>query len=50
MGVIDLVKVVRPALQHAASVAGLLVTTEAMVADTPKNESGAPPMPGGMDF
>jgi chaperonin GroEL len=52
-GVIDPVKVVRTALQDAASVAGLLVTTEAMVAEKPKKETPAPaaPMPGvGMDF
>ena len=51
MGVIDPVKVVRHALQDAASVAGLLITTEAMVADKPeKNGGGAPAMPdmGGM--
>jgi chaperonin GroEL len=50
MGVIDPVKVVRAALQDAASVAGLLVTTEAMVAEKPKKETPAPAMPGGMDF
>ncbi|MGH0274072.1 chaperonin GroEL [Sinorhizobium meliloti] len=50
-GVIDPVKVVRTALQDAASVAGLLVTTEAMVAEKPKKEAPAPAMPGGgMDF
>ncbi|CDX21616.1 60 kDa chaperonin (Protein Cpn60) (groEL protein) (fragment) [Mesorhizobium sp. ORS 3324] len=50
-GVIDPVKVVRTALQDAASVAGLLVTTEAMVAEKPKKEPSVPPMPGGgMDF
>jgi chaperonin GroEL len=51
-GVIDPAKVVRTALQDAASVAGLLVTTEAMVAEKPKKETSAPPMPagGGMDF
>ena len=50
-GVIDPVKVVRTALQDAASVAGLLVTTEAMVAEKPKKETPVPPMPnGGMDF
>jgi chaperonin GroEL len=53
-GIIDPVKVVRTALQDAASVAGLLVTTEAMVAEKP--EKKAPAMPGGaggmgdMDF
>ena len=44
-GVIDPAKVVRTALQDAASVAGLLVTTEAMVAEKPKPKS--PPMPPG---
>ncbi|TWG49819.1 MULTISPECIES: chaperonin GroEL [unclassified Aminobacter] len=49
-GVIDPAKVVRTALQDAASVAGLLVTTEAMIAEKPKKET-APAMPaGGMDF
>ncbi|HUT50863.1 MAG TPA: chaperonin GroEL, partial [Alphaproteobacteria bacterium] len=45
-GIIDPTKVVRTALQDAASVAGLLVTTEAMVAEKPKDD--APGMPGGM--
>ena len=51
-GVIDPTKVVRCALQDAASVAGLLITTEAMVAELPKKDSGHahPPMGGGMDF
>src|SRR6058998_488451 len=44
-GIVDPEKVVRAALQDAASVAGLLVTTEAMVAELPKEP--APPMPGG---
>ena len=44
-GIIDPAKVVRRALQDAASVAGLLITTEAMVAELPKEP--APPMPGG---
>jgi chaperonin GroEL len=46
-GIIDPTKVVRCALQDAASVAGLLITTEAMVAELPKKETAAPPMPGG---
>ena len=46
MGIVDPVKVVRTALQDAASVAGLLVTTEAMIAEAPKKEA-APAMPGG---
>ncbi|MEO6395608.1 MAG: chaperonin GroEL [Devosia sp.] len=45
MGIIDPVKVVRTALQDAASVAGLLITTEAMIAELPKD--AAPPMGGG---
>ena len=48
MGIVDPVKVVRTALQNAASVAGLLITTEAMIAELPKKDSGAPAMPGGM--
>jgi chaperonin GroEL len=54
-GIVDPAKVVRAALQDAASVAGLLVTTEAMVAEAPKKQAPPPPMPGGggmggMDF
>src|SRR6266446_3844929 len=50
-GIIDPTKVVRAALQGAASVAGLLITTEAMVAEVPKKQAAAPAMPGGgMDF
>jgi chaperonin GroEL len=50
-GVIDPVKVVRSALQDAASVAGLLITTEAMIAEKPKKDGPAmPQMPGGMDY
>jgi chaperonin GroEL len=45
MGIVDPVKVVRTALQDAASVASLLITTEAMIAETPKD--AAPAMPGG---
>ena len=47
-GVIDPTKVVRCALQGAASIAGLLITTEAMVAERPKKEAAHAPMPGGM--
>ncbi|MGH6960913.1 MAG: TCP-1/cpn60 chaperonin family protein, partial [Dongiaceae bacterium] len=47
MGIIDPAKVTRLALQNAASVAGLLLTTEAMVAELPKKDE-APAMPGGM--
>src|SRR6187399_1412868 len=53
-GVIDPAKVVRAALQDAASIAGLLITTEAMIAELPKKEHSHAPMPGGgmggMDF
>ena len=45
MGILDPTKVTRTALQNAASVAGLMLTTEAMVAEAPKEDS--PPMPGG---
>jgi chaperonin GroEL len=44
MGILDPTKVTRAALQNAASVAGLIITTEAMVAEIPKEE---PAMPGG---
>ena len=46
-GIIDPTKVVRSALQNAASIAGLLITTEAMVAEKPKKDAGMPAMPGG---
>jgi chaperonin GroEL len=46
-GIVDPAKVVRAALQDAASIAGLLVTTEAMVAEMPKEKSAMPAMPGG---
>jgi chaperonin GroEL len=54
-GIVDPTKVVRIAIQNAASVAALLVTTEAMIADRPKKEAAAPAMPGAggmgdMDF
>ena len=45
MGILDPAKATRSALQHAASVAGLMITTEAMVSEIPQKE--APPMPGG---
>ncbi|MBU4529132.1 MAG: chaperonin GroEL [Hoeflea sp.] len=50
MGIVDPVKVVRTALQDAASIAGLLITTEAMIAELPKKESAGGGMPdmGGM--
>ena len=47
-GIIDPTKVVRTALQDAASVAGLLITTEAMIAEKPEKKAGGGGMPGGM--
>jgi len=47
-GVMDPTKVTRTALQNAASIAALLLTTEAIIADMPeKDKPGMPPMPGG---
>src|SRR5919106_477803 len=51
-GVVDPAKVTRSALQNAASIAALFLTTEAVIAEKPEKEKAAPPMPGGgdMDF
>jgi chaperonin GroEL len=53
-GVVDPTKVTRSALQNAASIAGLLLTTEALVTEVPEKEKAGPPMPpggmGGMDY
>ena len=49
MGILDPTKVTRSALQNAASVAGLLLTTEAMIAELPKDSDDMPAMPGGME-
>ena len=48
MGILDPTKVTRTALQNAASIAGLMITTEAMVAEAPKDDAPAGGMPGGM--
>ena len=48
-GIIDPTKVVRTALQNAASIAGLLLTTDAAVTDAPEPKKAAPQMPGGGD-
>ena len=50
MGILDPAKVTRTALQAAGSVAGMMITTEAMVTDVPKDDTPMPPMPdmGGM--
>jgi chaperonin GroEL len=50
VGIIDPTKVVRTALQNAASIAGLLLTTDAAVIDAPEPKKAAPPMPGGDDY
>src|SRR5688500_12911155 len=47
-GVIDPAKATRTALQNAASIAGLMLTTEAMVSELPEDDKGSPAMPGGM--
>ena len=49
-GIVDPTKVVRTALQNAASVAGLMITTEAMIADKPEKRKEAPQMPHGDDY
>jgi len=49
-GIIDPKKVSRCALQNAASIAGLLLTTEAMVAEKPKKDEKGPSMPPGGEF
>ncbi|MFN2515819.1 MAG: chaperonin GroEL [Pyrinomonadaceae bacterium] len=49
-GIIDPTKVVRTALQNAASIAGLLLTTDAAVTDAPQPKKAAPPTPGGEDY
>ena len=50
MGILDPAKVTRTAIQAAGSVAGMMITTEAMVTDIPKDDAPVPPMPdmGGM--
>ncbi len=49
-GIVDPTKVVRTALQNAASVAGMMITTEAMIAEKPEKKKDMPPMPHGDDF
>jgi chaperonin GroEL len=49
-GIIDPTKVVRTALQNAASIAGLLLTTDAAVTEMPEPKKAAPPSPGGDDY
>ena len=49
-GIVDPTKVVRTALQNAASISGLLLTTEAAITELPEKKKGGPPMPGGDDY
>ena len=49
-GIVDPTKVVRTALQNAASIAGLLLTTDAAVTEVPESKRNSPPMPGGDDY
>jgi chaperonin GroEL len=49
-GIVDPTKVVRTALQNAASIAGLLLTTDAAVTELPESKRNSPPMPGGDDY
>jgi chaperonin GroEL len=49
-GVVDPTKVTRTALQNAASISALLLTTEALVTELPEKEKPAPGHPGGMDY
>ena len=49
-GIVDPTKVVRTALQNAASISGLLLTTDAAVTELPEPKKGGPPMPGGDDY
>jgi chaperonin GroEL len=49
-GIVDPTKVVRTALQNAASIAGLLITTDAAVTELPEPKKNSPPMPGGDDY
>ena len=49
-GIIDPTKVVRTALQNAASISGLLLTTDAAVTELPEKKKAGPPMPGGDDY
>jgi chaperonin GroEL len=46
-GIVDPVKVTRSALQNAASIAGMMLTTDTLITDAPEEQSAAPAMPGG---
>jgi chaperonin GroEL len=49
-GIIDPAKVTRSAVENAASIAGMILTTEALITDKPEEKPAAPAMPGGMDY
>ena len=49
-GIIDPAKVTRSAVENASSIAGMILTTEALITDKPEEKSAAPAMPGGMDY
>ncbi|MDI3340891.1 MAG: chaperonin GroEL [Sphaerobacter sp.] len=49
-GIIDPVKVTRSAVENAASIASMILTTEALITDKPEEQKAAPSMPGGMDY
>ncbi|HLL50783.1 MAG TPA: chaperonin GroEL [Thermomicrobiales bacterium] len=49
-GIIDPAKVTRSAVENAASIAGMILTTEALITDKPEEKQAAPAMPGGMDY
>ena len=49
-GIVDPAKVTRSAVENAASIAGMILTTEALVTDKPEEKAPAPAMPGGMDY
>jgi len=49
-GIIDPAKVTRSAIQNAASIAGMILTTEALITEKPSEAPAMPAMPGGMDY
>jgi chaperonin GroEL len=49
-GIVDPAKVTRSAVENAASIAGMILTTEALITDKPEEKAAAPAMPGGMDY
>ncbi|MCD6030313.1 MAG: chaperonin GroEL, partial [Thermomicrobiales bacterium] len=49
-GIVDPAKVTRSAVENAASIAGMILTTEALITDKPEEKAAVPAMPGGMDY